>query len=531
MELLNALSTWERSLISDYLGCYGDGSRPYNLDYFLRFWDEAKYDLFRAFGKKLILKREVAFEKDEEELANEMNEKIYYDNSEARCFVDIFRNYVEQNFELYSDEYYALRSMVWDADRLVKNIWDGESFVIPAQYTVNKREIQVTKGCKLIKMVGKLSKAFGLDETLFEQFRQSHSQVLNQKKTKGRLCLSIHPMDYITMSDNACGWTSCMCWVDDPGDYRLGTIEMMNSPYCVVAYLEDDKIFCTDAGDWNNKRWRQLYYITDDMILGNKQYPYYSDSLQGQAIRWLRDLMNVMPGYGPYDQTATQIRNHKENIIDGDKKIFFRLTMNYMYNDIYDERMAFLASQKLYDGESYEVNLSGEAVCTECGSIIWPDDIEAHMTVCRICNRNWQCSECGDWYGEHNCHCEVDGRDVCLYCYSQADQCEVCGEKTFNCEYTPILIQTENQEIIDRFNHSFKVMLCLHCIHNKDYEEFFGPLCQVPPQSMRFFDLANISDKGFELGDLSETNIEFLKALRDAKNDEERLKVLDEYSY
>ena len=531
MDLLNALSPWERSLISDYLCYYGDGGRPYDLDHFLRFWEGAKQDLFRAFGEKLILKKEFAFEKDADELANEMNEKIFYENSEARCFVDMFRDYVKRNFECNTTEYYALRSMVWDTDRLVENIWNGVSFVVPANRTVNKREIQVTQGCKLVKMIGKLAKAFGLDETLFEQFRQCHSQVLNQKKTKGRLCLSIHPMDYITMSDNACGWTSCMCWIDEPGDYRLGTIEMMNSPYCVIAYLEDDKKLCTDAGDWNNKRWRQLYYITHDMILGNKQYPYYSDSLQGQAIRWLRDLMNVMPGYGPYDQTATQIRNNKENVIDGDKKVYFRITMNYMYNDIYDERMAFLASQKLYDGETYNANFSGEAVCTECGAVIFPDDIDAHMTVCRSCNRDWQCSECGDWHGEYDSCYEVDGRSVCHYCYSEAEACEVCGEKTFNYEYTPILIQTENQEIANRFNHSFKIMVCPHCIHYKEYEELFGPLCQVPPQSLRFFDLVNISDKGLETGCLSDENIEFLKALRDAKSDKERLKVLDEYSY
>ena len=29
-----------------------------------------------------------------------------------------------------------------------------------------------------------------------------------------------------------------------------------------------------------------------EMILGNKQYPFFNDDLQGAAMKWLRDLAN-----------------------------------------------------------------------------------------------------------------------------------------------------------------------------------------------------------------------------------------------
>ena len=38
------------------------------------------------------------------------------------------------------------------------------------------------------------------------------------------------------MSDNNSGWESCMSWRNN-GCYRRGTVEMMNSPYVIVAYL------------------------------------------------------------------------------------------------------------------------------------------------------------------------------------------------------------------------------------------------------------------------------------------------------
>ena len=94
-------------------------------------------------------------------------------------------------------------------------------------------------------------------EAIFEQMRIKHSQILNKKRLKGTLCLSIHPLDYITISDNNCDWDSCMTWTGDdcPGEYRLGTLEMMNSPSVVVAYLDSKEPYhpLDDGRAWSNK--------------------------------------------------------------------------------------------------------------------------------------------------------------------------------------------------------------------------------------------------------------------------------------
>lgn len=533
MSLYNALPGYDKTMILSYFEHYGD-SCPGDLEHILRYWAENKEDLFHAFGDKFILKKDVYFEKDEETLTSDMTDKIFYGDSDVRLFVDQLRMYVDDKFNVGSIERMYLKRMFWDSDELVCNEWRYESFVVPKDKTVTGRDIQITKGCKIVKMLGKLTKAFGLNEELYEQFRQAHSQVLNQKRAKGRLCLSIHPMDYITMSDNCCGWTSCMSWNDDdePGDYRLGTIEMMNSPWVVVAYMEDDHTLnLYDGHEWNNKRWRQLFIVNREMILGNKQYPYESEELQGTALNWLRDLMNVRPGYGPYDQTSIQLKNNALNTIDGHKQVYFRISCNYMYNDVYDTRTTILASQKFEDDDSYDFNFSGEAICVQCGNIIELDSVEANQVVCRQCSGEWRCESCGEWMNSWEEDWEVEGRSVCRYCYNDSYTCEVCGERTFNETYIPILINTDNTEIIDRFNHSFKIVLCDSCIHFKDYEELFGPLLRVPPLSSQYFELSNITDKGLESGVVSDESIKFLKALRDAKSDEEKIKVLDKYSY
>ena len=48
-----------------------------------------------------------------------------------------------------------------------------------------------------------------------EEFRIKHSQILNQKELVGNINLSIHPMDFWTLSDNDCGWSSCMSWMEN----------------------------------------------------------------------------------------------------------------------------------------------------------------------------------------------------------------------------------------------------------------------------------------------------------------------------
>ena len=87
---------------------------------------------------------------------------------------------------------------------------------------------------RLKKFIFEHIEYFAADE--WEEIRLAHSQIFNTNKMTGTLCLSIHPLDYATASDNDNGWSSCMSWRDD-GCYRMGTVEMMNSPMVICAYF------------------------------------------------------------------------------------------------------------------------------------------------------------------------------------------------------------------------------------------------------------------------------------------------------
>lgn len=574
MSLFERLSDEDKSQFKSYLSHYGDegnGVIPLDeLGYFLRFWDESKKPFFRAFGEQFIVKKEVRLTKNKDELADEMYIALTSSASRAvRNFVLVYKDAVNHigNDMRDSDVAYRLRSFVDDYEMLVDNIYSGPRFTIPGNYTKDGRSLVVNSNCKVVKMLGKIAAALDVELPVmycsncgcyytyggtecgcgqgslvkssgYELFRQAHSQVLNQRQIKGNLCLSIHPLDFITMSDNNCGWTSCMSWMEEAGDYRLGTIEMMNSPCVIVAYVESKETMWIPGGEWNSKRWRQLYIVTEEVILGNRQYPYCSDELQGVAIQWIRDLMTQIPGYGPYPEETIQLKNDAWNIIR-DKRIYFNFVCNYMYNDVYDSRLAYVADQRLTE-DHYNYNFSGPAVCTGCGNIIELDEVDAHVVQCRTCDGHWRCDFCGDWHSSYyESYLVGDDYVACSWCYyNELSVCEVCGEHHRNDDISHIYIQftdTTNEEIRDGFNYNFHIVICDSCLENpENYVPLFGQIYEVKDgwgSERQAFDIRNITEDGFNAGNLSLRTIEWLKQMQATKSDEERIDLLEKIVY
>lgn len=584
MELLARLPEEDKDLIHRYIAWYGGGDcetdysviKRDRMDYFLRYWASAKAPFYKMFGENFILKREISFAKNGDELEEEMDD-ILRRNAEVpvmtfrREYIAFIDDYHEMPYELR----YQLKRFAGDTSMLVKNVYDGDPVVIPGQFTKNGHPLQINSGAKAIKMLGKICTALGFSVKMYycedcggwdlfrrpgkchcgsdkplkefdgyESFRRAHSLALNQKMVRGNLCLSIHPLDFITMSDNECGWGSCMSWMEEAGDYRLGTIEMMNSESVIIAYIEakEDMCICNDANaKWNNKRWRQLIVVTPELILGNKQYPYFNDVVQGTALKWIKELaastdFSNTPyiTYGPYEEESVQINNQNTNVI-GNRRVHFNLYMGgYMYNDIYDLRMGFL--KRNWDGTDLTIDLSGPAVCTSCGDIIPSNDVESSWTTCRDCNGMWQCARCGDWhYGEPYYAADTD-HCYCEYCYSrELHECEICGDRVENINNVFIeLIPTEKcPEDLVCYNWTYTIPMCDHCMsHPEDYEITLGQLKEATDMWGRtriVAQLENINNEGLSRGDLPNDDLQALVKIRDAKSIDAKVALIRKY--
>ena len=404
------LTEREIELIDNYRKDYAVGdeqnfevhfNRMAPVEYILREWNQQKERLFNVFKQNLIIEFEENVEYSWQEKTN-----ILFDEIFDKCSNDFWWKMS-----------YAIPYEVFAKIDIIDNIYDGETKEVTCRYSRTHiepifRDIKFIKGMKAMKLFAKVAKAFGWEED-FEHFRCQVSQLGAYKSKRVKICLSIHPLDYMTMSDNEEGWESCMSWYYG-GEYRLGTVEMMNSPYVVVAYVPSEN---NTYYNWNSKRWRSLYICGQDFIRSIKGYPYFNEKYDKVIINKLAKLYKEAEAY---DFAGYQINK----IVSGD--IHCRVVSSHMYNDtLYSD--GFGIGNYLTEGL---FNYSGEATCMICGDIIEHGDTA--RVSCESCtSTTYYCAHCDCTIYEGD---EVfyDGEAYCHDCYVEyfCKPCAMCGEVT-----------------------------------------------------------------------------------------------------
>lgn len=437
MALVTKINSTEMRMIENYIDAYATENRCVSGDYILRIWDEAKDNyLYRMFDNNLILSKTIEFRKELDEMATDLEHQMssYGANPAANNFVKEFYMKVLNRFDFYSEStiYYAVRSLL-DYYSLAENVYKGATVELP---TPDGKSIKIQTGCRITRVLGRIAKAFEVEN--YEEFRIAHSMVLNQKYLKGNLCLSIHPLDYMTMSDNMCDWTSCMSWMDD-GCYRQGTVEMMNSPMVVVAYLRAAEDMTMPGGlnpethqhyTWNNKKWRQLFIVTPDLITNVKAYPYKNEQLTDMVLVWLKELAEKA-NIGEYTQNIyTYDKGVNFDIVEDNWNTHLRIrpyTAN-MYNDFSEDQRCFVG-RNAYDTEVLEFHYSGLSECMACGSVDCSFDGEG-MLAGDCCETHYYCDCCESQFYDADDLIEIDGMYLCEGCFE-----EYCHEDSLTGEY------------------------------------------------------------------------------------------------
>lgn len=470
MDIREYLPEAEKELLLNYLECYNCSSEPLSMtaNYFLREWAEQKKALFSAFGNQFIVSKSVVAGASSIMLTHEMSDMYSFNP----IFYELRGRYDKKIHDMRNHVYFSDRvelESLMTPENLANNIYSENDITIPAQYTTNGKPFVVKSGCKIIKTLAKLIRLldcdipiftckhcknyFKVDEnpdldvcphcsrtlkrsSVFEEFRLKHSQILNQKKVVGELCLSIHPMDYLTMSDNDCGWNTCMSWVKKAGEYRLGTIEMMNSPSVIVAYLKASHPFETDAGEWNNKKWRQLIIVDPAMIVGNRQYPDNYNEVSSIAMEWVKDLIQNSKEFNSfcYEDEMSSVRFSEPMSLPSGKTVTIQSSTNFMYNDLYAFHMAYINIPYLeqYSGSFYTLYFSGAALCANCGKEIMFDDIHPASSVCcRDCCQLIECCVCGNLQTYEEGTFNDSDEFFCYSCWDDLTYCDYCHDRVF----------------------------------------------------------------------------------------------------
>lgn len=158
-----------------------------------------------------------------------------------------------------------------------------------------------------IPLGSKLSKSFKkfLNSNEIVRWAQDiASRYIQENKIEGYLYLSVHPIDFLTISENNENWWSCQSL---DGDYRSGNLSYLVDKTTIVAYLSNGKqeyLKCLPKGmTWNSKKWRMLVHTDGERnIYYNRQYPYESrdllSSVHSMLVSLIKNEMTEPIDYG-----------------------------------------------------------------------------------------------------------------------------------------------------------------------------------------------------------------------------------------
>lgn len=177
-----------------------------NIDELMNDWLRAKYRFIEKLNGKLIYEVEepVAFHLNDDSKAQRLHEfadyvYIHYNNQFLSAFL----------YDLNVEDFYNNKT--------------SKDYQFP--YSC------VPKNTKVIKAF----KYFIRDEELLKRIQYQASQIIQENCIHGKLCLSVHPLDFLSASENTHNWRSCHAL---DGEYRSGNLNYLMDSATVICYLK-----------------------------------------------------------------------------------------------------------------------------------------------------------------------------------------------------------------------------------------------------------------------------------------------------
>ena len=234
-------------------------------------WYENKKFLIDLFGGKLIY---TFPEVIEVELTDKEKDKMFNN------FLREIEDYLEDHPSLY--QFIEKNQKGFYINTVVE-----DQFNIP----------RLRKGDKLTKAF----KYFVSNETELRNLQDTASRYIQKTKIKGKLCLSVHPLDYMTISENNSNWRSCHAM---DGDFCGGNMNYMVDKSTFVIYLrseKDEQLKCFPEGMlWNNKKWRVLGFANENLncVWFGKHYPFHCGQLTDKLANYVDSPFFKLRFYG-----------------------------------------------------------------------------------------------------------------------------------------------------------------------------------------------------------------------------------------
>lgn len=411
-------------------------SNPSRLPY--QVWEENKKQfLFSLLRQQLIYSVPTEVSMTEEELYYKIKESGVKYTLQQQFKPEFARILTTMSSELDENEKIIEKCLF---DLLNVNILARQRIEEDYAFDWNGKRVKFNKGTKVTKLF-----RFFVNESELDTLIKKYATIFNQKTIKGDLCLSIHPLDYFSVSDNQCGWNSCFSVHD--GSYRISTTGLLTSPNTMVAYLSSGDVEY-EAYDmsmtWNNKKWRTYVTMSHDQKTFHigREYPYSNPALRQKVVEMIADL------------TGWEYQ-------EADREIYIN-TPDAFYNDGFYH--LYEATNIEDDERIDELDVAEDCYCMECGTTY---DLEGVNGICCIschpeCHEDYMgtCTLCDTHIFDYEDYTYVISRGeyVCEWCAPKLTYCQECDEVYIG-EDEPLVEVYHRKE--DRY---YITEVCSHCL-------------------------------------------------------------------
>lgn len=173
----------------------------------------------------------------------------------------------------------------------------------------------IPEGMKLIKAF----KFFESNKKALRDMQDIASQLIQENKIKGTLCFSVHPLDFLSSSENTYNWRSCHAL---DGEYRAGNLSYMADNCTFMVYLKGaEKVNLPSFGplvQWNSKKWRMLIYAAenDEIMFAGRQYPFSSRTGIDTVLNIYNNLFQNSQREYPFSYPSSKYHYWSDDYID-----------------------------------------------------------------------------------------------------------------------------------------------------------------------------------------------------------------------
>ena len=317
---------------------------------------------------------------DEEEKNYEL---VVIDGHTFDFFEDEYRRY-DQIVDKYHSESvptvgdYVLTNSDWKKYDLFDDIYRNTSYNSPFiddefASVVNRRfPIKAVAGQKLSRVINKLCHYLGIDKDKdYNKEFAKFSDAVNPLTIKRHTVISVHPVDYFTMSFGN-SWSSChtidkenIRCMDNSyhGMYSGGTMSYMLDKTSVVFYTVDGKYDGNEL-ELEPKINRNMFHIGEDKIVQGRVYPQSNDE-KNSIYKQFRNIMQKVIADCMNKPNMWKLRRGTgacSSVINS-KGVHYR-----DYENFEDCNVSYL---KL-DDDTYNENkitVGHEQICPSCGKV------------------------------------------------------------------------------------------------------------------------------------------------------------------